>query len=269
MELSSLTQTNISLPFLTATVNGPKHIETTLTRAKFEELCSDLLDRLKTPVQNSLRDAKLSFSDIDEVIQLYDRGLTVGSLMDSGSHSLQHVVTLFFGGTDDREALGFSERMGAYHHINLTFIRFLPAVASRDQNVEVNVAQKEESALMAIIDNEEKSKIDNNIMTDFYNKVKEMEEKKCKPDKLTFTILIIGHCMKGRMFEAINMFNKMLAVGCSPDEITIKSLISCLQKAGMPKEAHKIRLAVAGYLDSSLPSSTRWIPDANINVAVK
>ncbi|KAG6400626.1 hypothetical protein SASPL_137467 [Salvia splendens] len=48
--------------------HGPKHIETTLTRAKFEELCSDLLDRLKTPVQNSLRDAKLSFSDLDEVI---------------------------------------------------------------------------------------------------------------------------------------------------------------------------------------------------------
>ncbi|KAL8117112.1 hypothetical protein AgCh_015133 [Apium graveolens] len=68
MELSTLTQANISLPFITATADGPKHIETTLTRAKFEELCSDLLDRLKTPVQNSLRDAKLSISDIDEVI---------------------------------------------------------------------------------------------------------------------------------------------------------------------------------------------------------
>ncbi|XP_031262596.1 uncharacterized protein LOC116120767 [Pistacia vera] len=45
MELSSLTQTNISLPFITATTDGPKHIETTITRAKFEELCSDLLDR--------------------------------------------------------------------------------------------------------------------------------------------------------------------------------------------------------------------------------
>ncbi|KAG5524825.1 hypothetical protein RHGRI_031481 [Rhododendron griersonianum] len=45
MELSSLTQTNISLPFITATADGPKHIDTTLTRAKFEELCSDLLDR--------------------------------------------------------------------------------------------------------------------------------------------------------------------------------------------------------------------------------
>ncbi|XP_026417715.1 stromal 70 kDa heat shock-related protein, chloroplastic-like [Papaver somniferum] len=68
MELSSLTQTNISLPFITATADGPKHIETTLTRAKFEELCSDLLDRLKVPVQNSLKDAKLSFKDLDEVI---------------------------------------------------------------------------------------------------------------------------------------------------------------------------------------------------------
>ncbi|PPD66957.1 hypothetical protein GOBAR_DD36165 [Gossypium barbadense] len=68
MELSSLTQANISLPFITATADGPKHIETTITRVKFEELCSDLLDRLKTPVENSLRDAKLSFQDIDEVI---------------------------------------------------------------------------------------------------------------------------------------------------------------------------------------------------------
>ncbi|KAK1417686.1 hypothetical protein QVD17_26820 [Tagetes erecta] len=68
MELSTLTQANISLPFITATNDGPKHIDTTLTRAKFEELCSDLLDRLKKPVENSLRDAKLSFNDLDEVI---------------------------------------------------------------------------------------------------------------------------------------------------------------------------------------------------------
>ncbi|MFS7934217.1 putative Heat shock protein 70 family [Helianthus anomalus] len=68
MELSTLTQANISLPFITATADVPKHIDTTLTRAKFEELCSDLLDRLKRPVENSLRDAKLSFKDLDEVI---------------------------------------------------------------------------------------------------------------------------------------------------------------------------------------------------------
>lgn len=68
IELSSLTQTNISLPFITATADGPKHIEMTLTRVKFEELCSDLLDRLKTPVETALRDAKLAFKDLDEVI---------------------------------------------------------------------------------------------------------------------------------------------------------------------------------------------------------
>ncbi|CAL5348172.1 unnamed protein product [Camellia sinensis] len=68
IELSSLTQTTISLPFITATADGPKHIDTTLTRAKFEELCSDLLDRLRTPVETSLKDAKLSYKNIDEVI---------------------------------------------------------------------------------------------------------------------------------------------------------------------------------------------------------
>ncbi|KAH7443172.1 hypothetical protein KP509_02G023700 [Ceratopteris richardii] len=68
MELSSLTQTTISLPFITATADGPKHIDTNLTRAKFEELCSDLLDRCKTPVETALKDAKLGFSEIKEVI---------------------------------------------------------------------------------------------------------------------------------------------------------------------------------------------------------
>ncbi|KAF5727174.1 heat shock 70 kDa protein 6 chloroplastic [Tripterygium wilfordii] len=68
MELSSLTQANISLPFITATNDGPKHIETTLTRAEFEKLCSDLLDRVRAPVENALRDAKLTMKDLDEVI---------------------------------------------------------------------------------------------------------------------------------------------------------------------------------------------------------
>ncbi|KAG2240396.1 hypothetical protein Bca52824_090886 [Brassica carinata] len=68
MELSSLTQTNINLQFIKATDDGPKHIEATLTRSKFEELCSDLLDRCKIPVENSLRDAELKLKDIDEVI---------------------------------------------------------------------------------------------------------------------------------------------------------------------------------------------------------
>ncbi|CAM6085564.1 unnamed protein product [Calypogeia fissa] len=68
MELSTLSQTSISLPFITATADGPKHIDTTISRAKFEELCSDLLDRCRTPVENALRDAKLTFKDINEVI---------------------------------------------------------------------------------------------------------------------------------------------------------------------------------------------------------
>lgn len=98
--------------------------------------------------------------------------------------------------------------------------------------------------------------------------VTEMEEKKCKPDKLTFTILILGHCMKGKMLEAINIFNKMLNVNCAPDNVTIKSLISCLRKAGMPNEAHKIRLAALEYLGSRMPSSRRTVPSTAIPVAV-
>lgn len=61
-------QTSISLPFITATADGPKHIETNLSRAKFEELASDLLDRCRIPVEQALKDANLSVSDINEVI---------------------------------------------------------------------------------------------------------------------------------------------------------------------------------------------------------
>jgi len=68
IELSNLTQTQISLPFITATADGPKHIEENLTRAKFEEICSDLIDRCRTPVEQALKDADLKLSDIDEVI---------------------------------------------------------------------------------------------------------------------------------------------------------------------------------------------------------
>ena len=69
-ELSSATSTDINLPFLTADAEGPKHFEHTLTRAKLEELVSDLLDRLDGPVEKALKDAKLSASDIDEVVMV-------------------------------------------------------------------------------------------------------------------------------------------------------------------------------------------------------
>jgi len=66
IELSTLTQSAINLPFISVTPEGPKHLEKELTRAKFEELCSDLIDRCKTPIENSLKDAELTSSSIDQ-----------------------------------------------------------------------------------------------------------------------------------------------------------------------------------------------------------
>ncbi|HIS54511.1 TPA: molecular chaperone DnaK [Candidatus Galligastranaerophilus gallistercoris] len=67
-ELSSVVETNINLPFITADANGPKHLDISLTRAKFEELCHDLLERCKTPVERAIKDAGISKSDINEVV---------------------------------------------------------------------------------------------------------------------------------------------------------------------------------------------------------
>lgn len=69
-ELSSSTSTDINLPFLSADADGPKHFEYTLTRAKLEELVEPLLDRLATPVEKALKDAKLSTKDIQEVVMV-------------------------------------------------------------------------------------------------------------------------------------------------------------------------------------------------------
>ncbi|WP_294157116.1 molecular chaperone DnaK [uncultured Clostridium sp.] len=68
IELSSSQQTNINLPFITADATGPKHIDLTLTRAKFNELTHDLVQRSIEPMKKALADAKLSLSDIDKVI---------------------------------------------------------------------------------------------------------------------------------------------------------------------------------------------------------
>ena len=68
IELSNVTQSDINLPFITATQDGPKHLELTLTRAKFEELAADLIDRCRIPVEKALADAKLSKDRIDEVV---------------------------------------------------------------------------------------------------------------------------------------------------------------------------------------------------------
>ncbi|MBU6428887.1 MAG: molecular chaperone DnaK, partial [Cyanobacteria bacterium REEB65] len=68
IELSSVLETTISLPFITATQSGPLHLETKLTRATFEELTHDLTERTRGPVEQALRDAKLSPADIEEVV---------------------------------------------------------------------------------------------------------------------------------------------------------------------------------------------------------
>ncbi len=68
VELSSATQTQINLPFITADASGPKHLNVSLTRAKFEQLTKDLIERTRSPVEQVLADAKMSAEDIDEVI---------------------------------------------------------------------------------------------------------------------------------------------------------------------------------------------------------
>ena len=67
-ELSSATTTNINLPFITATAEGPKHFDMNLTRAKFDELTSDLVERTAIPVQNALKDAGMTASELGQVL---------------------------------------------------------------------------------------------------------------------------------------------------------------------------------------------------------
>jgi molecular chaperone DnaK len=70
IELSSATQSEINLPFITATPEGPKHLDLTLTRAKFEELANKLIDRCRVPVEQALKDAKLASAELDEVVMV-------------------------------------------------------------------------------------------------------------------------------------------------------------------------------------------------------
>ncbi len=68
IELSTVTETTISLPFITATDTGPKHIEEKLTRSDFEKLCDDTITACRTPVEQALKDAKLDKGQLDEVV---------------------------------------------------------------------------------------------------------------------------------------------------------------------------------------------------------
>src|SRR3989339_919392 len=88
IELSSSVQTDVNLPFITATQEGPKHLVKTLTRAKFEQLCDNLIQRTVEPCRKALSDAGLKSSDIDEVI------LVGGS---TRIPAIQQIVEKFFG----------------------------------------------------------------------------------------------------------------------------------------------------------------------------
>ena len=88
IELSQMLQTNVNLPFITATQEGPKHLDINITRAKFETLCADLFDRSLKPLEAALRDANLTPSQIDEVI------LVGGS---TRIPKIQELVRNFFG----------------------------------------------------------------------------------------------------------------------------------------------------------------------------
>lgn len=88
IELSSTTTTEINLPYITATATGPKHLVKTLTRAKFEQLAHNLIQACLEPCRNAIRDAKLSTSDIDEVI------LVGGS---TRIPAIQQIVEQYFG----------------------------------------------------------------------------------------------------------------------------------------------------------------------------
>ncbi|MCH7564163.1 MAG: molecular chaperone DnaK [Gemmatimonadetes bacterium] len=102
MELSTTQSTDINLPFITATQEGPKHLNYSLTRAKFEQLVDDLIERTKEPMQRALDDAGLKAADIDEVI------LVGGS---TRIPKIQEVVEKFFG-KDPHKGVNADEVVG-------------------------------------------------------------------------------------------------------------------------------------------------------------
>ncbi|TIU31993.1 MAG: molecular chaperone DnaK, partial [Mesorhizobium sp.] len=88
IELSSTTQTEINLPFITADATGPKHLTMKLTRAKFEQLVDDLVQRTIEPCKAALKDAGLKAAEIDEVV-------LVGGM--TRMPKIQEIVKQFFG----------------------------------------------------------------------------------------------------------------------------------------------------------------------------
>jgi len=107
IELSSATQSEINLPFITATPEGPKHLDLTLTRAKFEELASKLIDRCRVPVEQALKDAKLSAAELDEVVMVPTKKTEVYSTAVDGQTNVEiHVLQGEREMASDNKSLG-------------------------------------------------------------------------------------------------------------------------------------------------------------------
>src|SRR5204863_4228418 len=87
IELSAVQETTVNLPFITATSEGPKHLDEKLTRAKFQELTADLVDRCRTPFEQAIKDAGLSVGDIEHVV------LVGGSTRMPAIQELVHNIT--------------------------------------------------------------------------------------------------------------------------------------------------------------------------------
>ncbi|XP_076915392.1 cation/H(+) antiporter 2-like [Bidens hawaiensis] len=121
-------------------------------------------ESIRTTNQKVLRNSQCS------VAILVDRGHTTTGTQAAGSESLQQIATLFFGGPDDREALGFSKRLSTHHHSSVTVFRFLPTSA-KGPNGGVDVAQKEEDVLVTIQDQEtEVEEADRSALANFYHR---------------------------------------------------------------------------------------------------
>src|SRR6185369_3736086 len=100
IELSTVMQTDVNLPFITADASGPKHLNLTLTRSKYEQLVDDLIERTKGPVERALADAGLKASDIDEVI-------LVGGA--TRTPKVQELVKRLFGGKEPHKGVNPDE----------------------------------------------------------------------------------------------------------------------------------------------------------------
>ncbi|MBE7463170.1 MAG: molecular chaperone DnaK [Planctomycetes bacterium] len=99
-DLSSLAQTTVNLPYITADASGPKHLQVTITRAKFESLCEDLFERLRGPVKQALQDASMQASEIDEVV------LVGGS---TRMPKVQEICKVLFGGKEPNKSVNPDE----------------------------------------------------------------------------------------------------------------------------------------------------------------